>query len=196
MKADKLTPKALTLLANMRGFSEPVSSRDLAFLAPNPAGSREWALSTLRRLADMQLLQQGPRVEGGMTFSVTDAGHQAVLEQTPEFQITPWTTLYEYDGPILFNAEVLGATRLVMADDLKGNTYYMSTPDPITLDRVISSQEKVVEAMVCEPCLKVVKAGTGAYTASPDILSSEAMREYCGESALLNPPMSDQRPEV
>lgn len=196
MKADKLTPKALLLLANMRGISRPVSSRDLGFLAPSVTGSREWALSTLRRMAEMQLLEQGPRVEGGMTFSLTEDGHAALLKQIPDFQVAPRTVLYQYDGPILFVSDVLGATRLIMADDMEGRCYYASTPDQTTIDRVLSNEVKVVEAMVCEPCLKVERSIKDGYKLSSEIQNSKTMREYCGESALLNPFATQVEPDL
>jgi len=188
MKQDKLSGKARTIMANMRGISGPVRAQDLAFLAPKVSGSREWAMSTLRRLVEMGLLANGPRQDNAMTFALTEAGNAAVLAQTQDIDIEPDDVLYFYDSPLLFTADILGATRLVMADDLRGGTYLVSTPDASRLDAVIQSRSKVVEGMVCEPCLRIErKDGEALWSLSATRESASSLRAYCGESAYLDP---------
>ena len=187
MKPEKLSNKALLLMANMHGMSRCVSSADLAFLAPQTNGAREWALSALKRLQLIGFMENGPRINNAQSFMMTDAGRAALHAQLPTADVEPADTLYEYDGPQLFVAEILGATRLVMTMDSHGGTYLVSTPTPALLNDVVESRVKVVEGMVSEPCFFIDNLDGTTYTLSEKTGSAEIFREFCGASTYLDP---------
>jgi len=191
VKPDRLSSKALILMANMYGMNRSVTSADLAFLAPQVAGSREWALSALKRLQTIGFMENGPRIDNAQSFVLTDAGRGALHEQLPDEELRPLETLYEFDGPQLFVADVLGARRLVMSKDTHGATYLVSTPGPDLLDAVIESRAEVVEGMSCEPCFYLENIEADIYTLSETTGSAEAFREYCGSSAYLEQDVED-----
>lgn len=93
MKPEKLSPKALNIMKEMSDQEKPVRSQDLSFMDPANEKSRDWALSTMRRLSDMGFLEGGPRIAGAQSFSLTEAGKLALNEQLP----TPCKSLAEND---------------------------------------------------------------------------------------------------
>jgi len=191
MKPEKLSPKALMIMANLHGMSSSVTSRQLSFLAPSPTGAAEWSFSTLRRLHEMGFVTHGDRIENAVSFVLSDEGRNALVAQTKAIDVlegvNPEDALYTYDGPMLFVAELFGATRLVMADDANGETYLISSPSADVLDQVITSQIRVVEGMVCEPCMRITRdPNDEKWSLSSQKESGASMREYCGESTFLD----------
>lgn len=193
MKPERLSPKALCLMANMHGMSAPVTSADLAFLAPATSGAREWASSTLRRLADMGLLASGPRRDNAQSFELTDAGRSALFDQAERPILSPEEDdiLYWYDGPVLFMAEIFGATRLVMSEDLKG-TYIFGTPSAEVFDAILDNRVKINAGMIPEPCLRLTACEDGAHRIGEDPIGSDFMRTYCGKSGYLRLDLEDE----
>lgn len=196
MKPEKLSQKALLLMANMHGMSRCVTSADLAFLAPKPDGAREWALSALKRLQLIGFMENGPRIDNAQSFTLTEAGREALLAQISAADIVPETVLYEYDGPKLFSAVILGARRLIMAQDTHSDTLMVSTPDAETIEAVIESRKKVVDGMTCEPCFYIEHVDGTSYVLGEKIGSSEEFRDYCGKSAYLDPHIEELQAEA
>ena len=184
MKPEKLSRKALLLMANMHGMNRPVTSADLAFLAPQPSGAREWALSALKRLQMIGFMENGPRIDNAQSFALTSAGREALHAQLPAEDVIPETVLSEHDGPTLFSVEILGARRLILVQDSHSDTLMVSTPTAEILDDVI------------EPCFYLEHVDGPTYALSEKIGSAENFRTFCEETAHIDPQPEDLQAEA
>ena len=196
MKPEKLSRKALLLMANMHGMNRPVTSADLAFLAPQPSGAREWALSALKRLQMIGFMENGPRIDNAQSFALTAAGREALHAQLPAEDVIPETVLSEHDGPTLFSVEILGARRLILVQDSHSDTLMVSTPTAEILDDVIESRSEVAEGMCCEPCFYLEHVDGPTYALSEKIGSAENFRTFCEETAHIDPQPEDLQAEA
>ena len=196
MKPEKLSRKALLLMANMHGMNRPVTSADLDFLAPQPNGAREWALSALKRLQMIGFMENGPRIDNAQSFALTEAGREALHAQLPAEEVVPENVLSEQDGPTILSAEILGTRRLIMVQDSHSDTLMVSTPSAETIDGVIESRIEVGEAMCSEPCFYLEHVDGTAYALSEKIGSAEIFRTFCEEAAHIDPQPEDLQAEA
>ena len=196
MKPEKLSRKALVLMANMHGMDRSVTSADLAFLAPQPSGAREWALSALKRLQMIGFMENGPRIDNAQSFALTAAGREALHAQLPAEEVKPETVLSEDDGPTLFSAEILGARRLIMVEDGHSDTLMVATPDAKTIEDVIEGNTRVVTGMCCEPCFYLENVDGAIFALSEKLGSSEGFQKICENTAYLAPHHNDLEAEA
>ncbi|MBT28119.1 MAG: hypothetical protein CMO01_00555, partial [Thalassobius sp.] len=155
LNPDKLSPKALTVLASLHGIPVPATSGQIKHLAPQQTSTRDWALPTLRRLKDMGLVHSGPRTGSEMSFTISPAGRQLLARQSPEVDLEPRD---EGARPVGgghggLAIRFLGAKRIIVPVDPACGTWVAGTPGHDVMQAVLQGEVAVTEAAACEPCL-------------------------------------------
>lgn len=179
-----LSMKEKIILGNLYGMEGPQRASDLAFLAPQPTGRLEWAMPALRNLSLKGLLSEGPRIQRAASFSLTEAGRRATLDQLSAEKIDIVEELDWHDGLICFTGTYLGALRIFsIANHMDPNRFICGTPSADELDdylRVCTERGQLRKVMSRGPHFHVACVGDDTWQLLDEILRPEGLSLHVG----------------